>query len=311
MKYPSIDVVIPSYKPGASFRTLLSRLSDQTYPVRNILIINTDERKFDSSVVRGIPRAEVFHISKAEFDHAGTRNMGAGFSDADYILYMTQDALPADKTLVERLLQAFRDPKVKISYARQIPNRDCRVIEGYTRSFNYPSRSKVKSFDDLEELGIKTFFCSNVCACYDRVFLREMGGFSAPCIFNEDMIFAGRAIKLGYSVAYVAEARVIHSHNYSALQQFRRNFDNGVSQAMHPEIFRGVNNEGEGEKLVRNTIKYLRSVGYGYMVPRLLFHSAAKYAGFRMGRAYKILPGWLIHMCTMNPGFWNYKAGDD
>ena len=77
MKYPSIDVVIPSYKPGASFRTLLSRLSDQTYPVRNILIINTDERKFDSSVVRGIPRAEVFHISKAEFDHAGTRNMGA------------------------------------------------------------------------------------------------------------------------------------------------------------------------------------------------------------------------------------------
>ena len=86
MKYPSIDVIIPSYKPGASFRTLLSRLSDQTYPVRNILIINTDEGKFDSSVVRRIPRAEVFHISKAEFDHAGTRNMGAGFSDADYIL---------------------------------------------------------------------------------------------------------------------------------------------------------------------------------------------------------------------------------
>ena len=311
MKYPSIDVIIPSYKPGASFRTLLSRLSDQTYPVRNILIINTDEGKFDSSVVRRIPRAEVFHISKAEFDHAGTRNMGAGFSDADYILYMTQDALPADKTLVERLLQAFRDPKVKISYARQIPNRDCRVIEGYTRSVNYPSRSKVKSFDDLGELGIKTFFCSNVCACYDRVFLREMGGFSAPCIFNEDMIFAGRAIKLGYSVAYVAEARVIHSHNYSALQQFRRNFDNGVSQAMHPEIFRGVNNEGEGERLVKNTIKYLRSVGYGYMIQRLLFHSAAKYAGFRMGRAYRMLPGWLIRICTMNPGFWNYKAGAD
>ena len=311
MKYPTIDVVIPSYKPGASFRTLLSRLSDQTYPVRNILIINTDEGKFDGSVVRRIPRAEVFHISKAEFDHAGTRNMGAGFSDADYLLYMTQDALPADKTLVERLLSAFRDPRVKISYARQLPSRECRVIEGYTRSFNYPSKSRVKSFDDLEELGIKTFFCSNVCACYDRVFLREMGGFSAPCIFNEDMIFAGRAIKLGYSVAYVAEARVIHSHNYSAVQQFRRNFDNGVSQAMHPEIFRGIDTEGEGGRLVKNTIKYLRSVGYGYMVPRLLFHSAAKYAGFRMGRAYKVLPRWLIHMCTMNPGFWAYKAGDD
>ncbi len=311
MKYPTIDVIIPSYKPGASFRTLLSRLSDQTYPVRNILIINTDEGNFDSKVVNGIPRAEVFHIAKAEFDHAGTRNMGAGFSDADYLLYMTQDALPADKTLVERLLRAFSDPKVKIAYARQLPNRDCRVIEGYTRSFNYPSESRVKSFDDLGELGIKTFFCSNVCACYDRVFLREMGGFSAPCIFNEDMIFAGRAIKLGYSVAYVAEARVIHSHNYSAMQQFHRNFDNGVSQAMHPEVFRGVNSEGEGRKLVGNTIRYLRSVGYGYMIPRLILHSAAKYIGFSLGRSYKHLPRWLIRVCTMNPGFWEYKTSDD
>lgn len=311
MKYKVIDVVIPSYKPGASFRTLLSRISDQTYPVRNILIINTEESAFDSSVTRKIPRAEVFHITKSEFDHAGTRNMGAGFSDADYILYMTQDALPADKTLVERLLGAFRDPKVKVAYARQIPNRDCRVIEGFTRNFNYPPESMVKSFDDLPELGIKTFFCSNVCACYDRVFLREMGGFSAPCIFNEDMIFAGRAIKLGYSVAYVAEARVIHSHNYSAMQQFHRNFDNGVSQAMHPEIFRGIVSEGEGRKLVKDTMKYLRSVGCGYMIPRLLIHSAAKYIGFRLGLAYKSLPDWLIRICTMNPGFWVYKAGDD
>ena len=83
-----------------------------------------------------------------------------------------------------------------------------------------------------------------------------MGGFSAPCIFNEDMIFAGRAIKLGYSVAYVAEARVIHSHNYSAMQQFHRYFDNGVSQAMHPEVFRGIHSEREGGRLVKNTIKY-------------------------------------------------------
>ena len=68
-------------------------------------------------------------------------------------------------------------------------------------------------------------------------------------IFNEDMIYAAGLVKAGYGVAYEAEARVIHSHNYTGRQQLRRNFDLGVSQAQHPEIFRGVPSEGEDHRL--------------------------------------------------------------
>lgn len=57
------------------------------------------------------------------------------------------------------------------------------------------------------------------------------------------MIYAGRLIQEGYAVAYAADAKVIHSHNYSCMQQFHRNFDLGVSQAEHPEIFAGVPSE--------------------------------------------------------------------
>lgn len=38
------------------------------------------------------------------------------------------------------------------------------------------------------------------------------------------MIYAGRLIQEGYAVAYAADAKVIHSHNYSCMQQFHRNF---------------------------------------------------------------------------------------
>ena len=55
-------------------------------------------------------------------------------------------------------------------------------------------------------------------------------------------------INAGYKVAYVAEARVIHSHNYTGMQQFHRNFDMAVSQAEHPEVFEGIKSESEGIK---------------------------------------------------------------
>ncbi len=306
MKHPSVDVIIPAYRPGPTFRTLLERLADQTCPVGHILIINTEERYWKSSFVKGIPQAEVFHITKEEFDHGATRNMGAGFSNADYVVFMTHDAVPADRYLIAHLLKPFRDPLVKVAYARQLPNKSCKIIEGYTRSFNYPEESAVKTIEDLPEMGIKTYFCSNVCAAYDRAFLRSIGGFPQPCIFNEDMVFAARALRLGYGVAYAADARVVHSHNYTAAQQFHRNFDNGVSQAMFPEIFSGIPSEGEGLKLVRQTIAYLNEIGRSYLIPSLLWQSACKYAGFKLGRAYRALPMSMVRAASMNKAFWDY-----
>ena len=51
---------------------------------------------------------------------------------------------------------------------------------------------------------------------------QKMGGFIRKAIFNEDMIYAGRLIQEGYGIAYAADAKVIHSHNYSCMQQFHR-----------------------------------------------------------------------------------------
>ena len=99
------------------------------------------------------------------------------------------------------------------------------------RSFNYPEQSSVKSLADIDKYGIKTYFCSNVCAAYDKGIYLKTGGFTERAIFNEDMICAGTMIQKGYSVVYAADARVYHSHNYSGKQQFHRNFDLGVSQA--------------------------------------------------------------------------------
>lgn len=301
---PRVDVIIPSYKPDQKLAALVAMLQKQTYPVEHILIINTEEKFWNTELLQDMTGVEVFHIKQEEFDHGGTRRLGESLSNADILVYMTQDAVPADRQLIRQLIRPFQNSKVKASYARQLPTEDCRIIERYTRDFNYPEESFIKSKEDLPELGIKTFFCSNVCAAYDHVVYKELGGFPKRAIFNEDMIYAGHLIQAGYSIAYQAQAQVIHSHNYSGWQQFTRNFDLAVSQVQNPDVFEGVRSESEGIRLVSRTAAYLIHNGRWYLIFSLIYMSGCKYLGYRLGKIYKKLPFFLVEKCTMSKSFW-------
>ena len=226
------------------------------------------------------------------------------------MVFMTDDAVPADDRLIEYLVAAFdqRGPQgesVIMAYARQLPDKDCPLAERYTRSFNYPEEGCIKTKDDLGRMGIKTFFASNVCCAYDREKFWFQGGFINKTIFNEDMIFAGKAVlQDDYAVAYVAEARVIHSHNYGCMTQFHRNFDLAVSQTDHPEVFQGIHSESEGIRLVKQTARYLVKQRRPWLVPGMIVKSGFKYMGYRLGRCYRLLPSGLAAKCSMNKEYW-------
>ena len=299
-----IDVIIPVYRPGKELRSLLVKLQNQTLPPARILLVNTEKKFFDENCVKGLSDIEVVHITKDEFDHGGTRHMAASMMQGDFLLFMTQDAVPADDRLIRELYRPFADERVCASYARQLPAPDCGVLEEYTRSFNYGTKSRIKTAEDLPELGIKTFFCSNVCAMYRRSAYEELGGFPRHTIFNEDMIFAGRLIQNGRAVAYCAKAQVIHSHNYSGGQQFHRNFDLGVSQAQYPDVFGTVKSESEGIRMVKQTAAYLIKRKKPYLLPKLVWQSGCKFLGYRLGKNYRKLPKKLIDRCTMNKEYW-------
>lgn len=304
MKQYSVDIIIPTYKPGREFFRLLEMLKRQSYPINRIIIMDTVSESFPAKWRSKVSDLEIHSVLKKEFDHGKTRDDAAKMSKSDIIMFMTQDAIPKDEALVQNLLAAFKDEKVGAAYARQLPAPGCKVIEAYTREFNYPKTSQIKAVEDMETLGIKTFFCSNVCAAYRRSVYEQNGGFVHEAIFNEDMIFAGRLIKRGYKIAYTADARVIHSHNYNNIEQLRRNFDLAVSQKMYPEVFAGVKSEGEGIRLVKKTASYLFRIKKPYLIIELMMKSGFKFLGYKLGGCYQYLPKWFIYRITMNPSFW-------
>ena len=306
----SVDVVIPIYKAGNDFVKMLEKLYKQSKRPEHIYLLQTieskDEKLFDKEKCsHGLANIISVHpIKKSDFDHGATRAYGALMAKSEYVLFMTQDAVPADEYLVENLAAAFESPDIDAAYARQLPAADCALIERYTRSFNYPDTPSVKTKADLPKYGIKTFFCSNVCAMYRASTYQKLGGFEKKTIFNEDMIFAGKIILNGGSIAYVPAARVIHSHNYGNLEQLRRNFDLAVSQAEHPEIFALASSESEGMKLVKQTAEYLVKSGHPWLLPELVVKSGFKFIGYRLGKEYRKLPESLVKRLSMNKSYW-------
>lgn len=303
-KVKGVDVIIPTCKPGHQLELILKKLEQQTYQVSRVIIMNTEKAYYDESRYEFSGGLKVVHITSEEFDHGKTRHEGILLSDADYCLLMTQDAVPYDEYLVEKLVEAFEEDGVAVAYGRQLPAYDCRMIEQLSRGFNYPAESRIKTVEDIKTMGIKAFFCSDVCAMYDRRVYLEAGGFIRRTIFNEDMIMAHKLLTMGYKVYYKADAQVIHSHNYTNMQQLHRNFDLGVSQTDNPQTFSGISSESEGVKFLLRLSKLLIKGGRIYDIPYLYINSAFRLLGYKLGRNYKRLPMWLVRKCSMNRNYW-------
>jgi rhamnosyltransferase len=299
----TVDVIILTYKPDQKFLAAMEALNRQTRKPGRIIIVNTGPRYFEDLV----PEAEflqkydssvIFHVEENDFDHGKTRNFAVSHVCAAGFLMMTQDAVPANDYLIENLLHALKNENVAVAYARQLPTEKSDELERFARHFNYGPDPAEKSKADVARLGIKAFFCSNVCALYRTEIFRVLGGFVNKTIFNEDMIYAKKAADAGYRIRYEPKAMVYHAHQYTYRQQMKRNFDLGVSHAEFPDVFAGLKTEAEGLKMLRLASLHLLKKGKPWLIIKLFCQSLAKYAGFRRGLQFRRLKRRRVLMYT-------------
>ena len=202
----------------------------------------------------------------------------------DFVCFLTQDAVPVGREYFSHLLAPFEDPLVAMVSGRQLPKPDARPFERLVRSYNYPSESFVRTKDDIERLGIKAFFASDVCSAYRRTTYSLVGGFERPLNTNEDMLIASIFLRAGYKVAYAADAQVLHSHNYTLMQQYERNRQIGIFLEAHASDFNGVSEVGEGKRLVATVSRQLLAEGRVLELFAFGIDCAARLLGNRAGR---------------------------
>ena len=298
-------IIIPTLEAADLIDAQLSKLGHLSSKV-SVLVIDSSSEDDTVEIVKRYGY-ECRIIDRESFNHATTRNIALEFKDVDYYLFMTQDALPADDTLIEDIQKPFEDEDVVVSYARHIPYRGADKIERFNRKSNYPEESIIKSIDSLSELGVKTFFSSNSCAMYRASYFREVGGFKDGVIMNEDMEFAARAIMNGKKISYTANARVYHSHMHSSYQLFIRYFDIGIFFKTNSDIKNYLIDyeaaESMGIRQAKEELKFIWKKEK-LLVPKSIWFSIIKYSAYKMGYHYEKFPRFIRPFLSLHK-YWH------
>lgn len=253
----------------------------------------------------------VREILKSNFGHGSSRNTGARIArelGGQLYCFLTQDIELVSSEWISHLSAPIEDARAAATFARQLPRQDAAELERFSRYFNYPSRNQFRTLADVPRLGVKAFFFSNVCSAVCADAFWEVGGFPEDVIMNEDMVLAARLLRAGQAIEYVAEAAIVHSHDYTLKQQFQRNFDVGAFFAEVGPVLQGANVGGEGLRFVREQLRYVYQHGRSDLIPLVIVEAAAKFAAFQAGKRHRILPLSLKKRFSMHSYHWDqYK----
>jgi rhamnosyltransferase len=234
-----ISIVLLTKSGCGSLEEVLKRVFAQEIEER-FEVIAIDSGSIDNTkeiLAKFTVRVE--EIPPTTFNHGETRNLGARLSKGEYIVYLTQDAIPLDQKWLDRLLDPLRkDLLVAGAFSSQHPREDCHLMEkrqilqtglvsGKTRRVNTAVGNP-----EYEKNRYPFIWFSNTSSCIRKEVWEKYPFRKVE--FAEDQDWAQRVLEAGYKTVYVPDSIVLHSHNYRPVKNFRRHFEH--AKAMK-EIF--------------------------------------------------------------------------
>lgn len=308
MRTDRVSCVMVTRNAGAFAEEMVEALSRQTLQPDELIVFDTNSGDGTDQTF-AVAGARVFEVSEDSFHHASTRNRAAELAVGETLVFLTQDAIPANEKTLELLVAPLAGGTADATFARHMPRPTASPLERFARLTNYPNSSRLVLPEDPARSGIRAFFFSNACSAVCKRTLTAVGGFPENTVMNEDMLFAAKALHMGYRLAYVAESHVWHSHELGPLETLKRYFDVGTVFRDASESLGGVRTEREGLTYANALFTELaRRRQIAWMLAAVL-ETALKAIGFWLGRHHHVLPRTWRRNLSLHPAYWRRREG--
>jgi rhamnosyltransferase len=304
--YRSISIIIPTKNAGPRFARVLHALAAQDEPRPRELIV-VDSGSTDGTVALAENAgARLYHLPADKFTHGRARNLGAAAATGDVLVFLVQDAEPAEPGWLRRLTRNLEQPGVAGAYSRQLPRPDASPMVMYFLRTTYPPVPAVRRPLRSGRARLSDVFFSNVGSTMPRV-IWERFPFNERMVMSEDQEWARRVLASGYSLIYDAAACLVHSHDYGIRTIFRRSFDSAASlRGVCDDTLGGM--AGQGLKYVLEEIRFLIRQRQAHLIPYMLVYEASRSLGTLAGRNHHRLPPGLKRYLGLHSTYWQAVA---
>lgn len=232
------SIIIPTFNGEKTVGKLLKKivvLENNFNHSNEVIIIDSQSQDKTLSIVEKFKsklNLKIYQIKKEEFNHGLTRNYGVSLARGKFIWFLSQDAIPISKNILNYYLEDFSiNKKVVAIFGKNIPYKNTPFIQKieifcrWQRLDKYIDK-KGLLIQNLEKLSIfkknllDFFVLSNTSCCYKKSFLIKNP--FPKTDYGEDLAQGENIIKKGLIKIYDTRCSVYHSHFFNIFQYYKR-----------------------------------------------------------------------------------------
>jgi glycosyltransferase involved in cell wall biosynthesis len=275
----SISIVIPTRNAGRAFGTVLHRIMGQGRTPLEILCADLGSTDGTRHIVSQFPLARFVEL--AEAPAAASWNRAMEEARGDIVVFLAQDAVPANGDWLNHLTAPFEDPSVGGVYGRQQAPLESDPVCAFRlgqRFCGQPHWRRIRIGDQVRYKSLP-FFIDN--AAVRRSVWRGIH-FNEHLPVGADRVWARQVVLASCTIAYAPDALVVKEVHPSLKGTYRLAVLTGYTDAHFGDD--GATLWPDSRHFVKRAAWYLlKGLAWGGL-PYLAIEDVVQRYGYKLGR---------------------------
>lgn len=212
-------IIMRSHNDMPVIAETLLRLHEQRQAFELIVFDNESRDGTLEEIMKYTDR--IINVPEGTYVPGCVLNRAMENSSGEFVVFLNSDCIPRNNLWLENLLKGFTGDNIAAVFGRQIPLHNCQPLFSKDTEDTYGDGSLQK----------KWRHCFSMASSVIRRSAWGKIKFNESIQYSEDIEWSWRARNMGFLINYVPDSVVMHSHNYTLRQFYKRHYGEGKAEA--------------------------------------------------------------------------------